>query len=160
MSTAILGILLVSIVGASIPLYTAAIAQVGMIQHIHQQPAQDVNLYLQTSRNAVLGGDLDAAWAAQDADLNRLVQNFLNDDLPGWAEQLNATGETTPMHLLQDGEDLAARLGMKLFLNSAAGPAAYRCGCASRRWFVQSMKQTLQWISSTGCGSAAVLTAL
>lgn len=132
MSTAILGILLVSIVGASIPLYTSAIAQVGMIQHIHQQPAQDVNVYLQTSRNAVLGGDLDAAWTAQDADLNRLVQNFLNDDLPGWAEQLNATGETTPMHLLRDGEDLAARLRI-----------AYYAGWESRLQLVEGSWPTV-----------------
>ena len=75
MSTAILGILLVAVVGASIPLYTAAIAQVGMIQHLHQQPIQDVNIYAQTSQSAAQVADLDTAWAALDADLNRLVQD-------------------------------------------------------------------------------------
>ena len=94
LTTAILGILLVAMIGASIPLYTAAIAQVGMVQHMEQTP--DVHIYAQTSRSASETGDLDAAWTALHEDLARQVTRQFDADLPGWTERLTRDRRNHP----------------------------------------------------------------
>jgi hypothetical protein len=103
MLTAILGVVLVTMIGASVPLYTAAIAQIGMIQRIEQQAPEDVHIFARISQRASDSPDLDTEWADRSKTMHDAAADLLS--LPGWMQQTFTLGETTPMQLVIDGED-------------------------------------------------------
>jgi ABC-type antimicrobial peptide transport system permease subunit len=108
--TAILGVLLVAMIGASIPLYTAAIAQVGLIQRLEQEPPKDAHLFAWFSLPATKLPDLDARWTAYSTAIQEQARQAFSSNFPGWVTQIAGLGETTPMQVVQRGEDLNARM--------------------------------------------------
>lgn len=87
--TIIIGVILGAGIGALVPLYTTAIAQVGMIQRLEQEPAHDVNVRLRVSlrlSDFASVADMQAAAAILDADYVRpATQQYLEAErLEGW----------------------------------------------------------------------------
>lgn len=115
MLTAIAGVLLVAIIGASSPLYTAAITQVGMVQRLAQQPPEDVHILSRVSLAASQTDNLDAAWAADDVALEDQVHQVLETELPGWVAQVVMFANTTWMRVVRDGQDLDARMSVAYY---------------------------------------------
>jgi hypothetical protein len=110
MLTAILGVVLVAMIGASVPLYTAAIAQIGMIQRIEQQPPENMQIFTRISLRGSDSPDLLAGWLERGAEVRAAVQDTLVGSPTDWVQQTLTMGETTPMQLVIEGEDRDARL--------------------------------------------------
>ncbi|MBE2266948.1 MAG: hypothetical protein IAE80_01865, partial [Anaerolinea sp.] len=71
--TVIVGVLLAGIIGANAPLYTAAVAQIGMVDRLQDQPPDRVNLFTRVTVTGAQTTDIDAAWQTLDADLHALL---------------------------------------------------------------------------------------
>ena len=106
--TIVVGVLLAAVIGANAPLYTTAVAQVGMVQRLEQQPPADVHIFSRISLTALDVDDLDATWRAVDEAVRAQVARIFDADLPGWVAQTVTWAETAPMFVVRDGEDLEA----------------------------------------------------
>ncbi len=106
--TIVVGVLLAAVIGANAPLYTAAVAQVGMVQRLDQQPPADVHIFSRISLTALDVEDLDATWRSVDAVVQDRVRRVFDAALPGWVEQTVTWGESAPMLVVRDGEDVEA----------------------------------------------------
>jgi hypothetical protein len=113
----ILSVGLVTVIGATIPLYTASIAQVGMQQRLEQQAARDTQIDAHISLRAAETGDLLAAWLEHDAAIRQDVDQTLGAAVPNWVTQTLTLAETTPMQAVYDGEDLPGRLRVAYYEN-------------------------------------------
>jgi len=103
--TIIVGVLLTAVIGANAPLYTAAIAQLGMVQRLEQQPADKVNILTRFSTNGA-ETEIEPLWTALDGDVRRAVSEAFNSSFPGWMTMTAAWGETSPMFVVVNGEDV------------------------------------------------------
>ena len=103
--TIIIGVFLAAIVGANAPLYSAAVAQLGMVQRIKQQSANKTNIDIAL---AAAGQDthLDALWASLDSSVRQSIRDQFDANWPGWVDQTAAWGETAPMFAIHDGSDI------------------------------------------------------
>jgi hypothetical protein len=97
--TVIAGTILAASIGALIPLYTTAVAQVGMTQRLDDEPAQDAHLAasisLRASQWADRGGLRQIA-----ADATALVMDRVRDDLGAikrWVDEVVVYEETEAM---------------------------------------------------------------
>jgi hypothetical protein len=106
--TIVVGVLLAAVIGANAPLYTAAVAQVGMVQRLDQQPANDVHIFNRISLTSFDVDDLDSTWAAADTVVRDQVAQVFDAPFPEWVAQTVTWGETAPMLVVLDGEDLEA----------------------------------------------------
>jgi len=106
--TIVVGVLLAAVIGANAPLYTTAVAQVGMVQRLEQQPPAEVHIFSRISLAGRDVDDLDATWTAAADAVRDQIGRVFEVDFPGWASQLVVWGETAPMLLVRDGEDVAA----------------------------------------------------
>jgi hypothetical protein len=106
--TVVIGVLLTAVIGASVPLYTTAIAQVGMVQRLDEQPPADANIFSRVSLKAQDAGDLGAAWAQLD-DNYAAAASTLAGDVSGWVSRISPAGETTPVQIA-GREDARARV--------------------------------------------------
>ncbi len=106
--TIVVGVLLAAVIGANTPLYTAAVAQVGMIQRLDQQPARDVHIFSRISLTSFDVADVEQTWRAADAVVRDQVARVFDRQLPGWVSQTVTWGETAPMLAVKDGEDIEA----------------------------------------------------
>ena len=123
--TMIVGVLIATIIGASIPLYTAAVGQVGLQQTLASSDRADTHLALRTG---VAGLTADAA-ATLDDELRPLVTQYLG----AWTDRVVGWQETLPLPPERDGEIVEAtrfRLGayedweQHVTLESGSLPAA------------------------------------
>jgi ABC-type lipoprotein release transport system permease subunit len=112
----VLSVGLVTVIGATIPLYTASIAQVGMQQRLEQQ-ARDTQINVHISMSASETGDVLAAWSEYDAAIRQHVDQTLGAAVPNWVSQTLTLAETTPMQAVYHGEDLPARLRVAYYEN-------------------------------------------
>ncbi len=117
MITVVVGILLVTVIGASAPLYTLAISQVGMMQRLEQQFPADVHLVTRTNLSAAQTDDIGAAWSAYSAEINMLSQQIFDVDFPNWKTQVCIFAETLPIPVIRDGEMLESRLQIAYYDN-------------------------------------------
>ena len=106
----IMGVGLVAVIGATIPLYTVSIAQLGMVQRLEQPPAKNAHIFTRTSLRAAESQPLDVAWGRMNSRIQQHIDQTLGGVLAGWVEQTIPTGETTPMQVVYQDEDLPARL--------------------------------------------------
>ena len=106
----ILGVGLVAVIGAAIPLYTVSIAQFGMVQRLEQPPVNSAHIFIRTSLRAAESQPLDTAWSRVNGRVQQLIDQTLGGVLAGWVKQTIRTGETTPMQVVFQDEDLPARL--------------------------------------------------
>lgn len=106
----IMGVGLVAVIGATIPLYTVSIAQIGMVQRLEHAAAQNAQVSTRTSLRAAQFAPLDAAWARMDSHIRQHVERTFSGVLGGWVLQTVATGETTPLQVVMQQTDLPARL--------------------------------------------------
>lgn len=101
--TVIAGVLLSAAVGGLIPLYSAAVAQVSMVEWLNQQPPDTahalVSLSLIPSKTAPTG-EFASAVQTHDARLRDLVQRHLADPFPGWLHTVSFYGETSALDVL------------------------------------------------------------
>lgn len=105
------GVLLTTIIAASVPLYTAAVAQFGMVQRLTQSPPADTNLFSRTTLAAVNVPDFGAQWAALDADVYAAADSDLRAGWDGWLNTIVGWGESSSMFVVRDGADID---GLKL----------------------------------------------
>ncbi|MBN2472438.1 MAG: hypothetical protein JXN59_17055, partial [Anaerolineae bacterium] len=104
--TIVVGVLLAAVIGANAPLYTAAVAQVGMIQRLSQQPAEAVHIFSRVSLTSFDVADLGATWQAADAVVRDQSRRVFEEALPGWAASVVTWAESAPMFVTLGGEDL------------------------------------------------------
>ena len=101
--TLIAGTILSAAIGALVPLYTTAIAQVGMTQRLADEPAQDVHVQAAISLRA--SDWAESGGLAQKAEqATALVRHMAARDLgviPGWVDALIPYIETAPTGLAQ-----------------------------------------------------------
>lgn len=98
--TIIAGVLLSAAVGALIPLYTTAVAQVSMVEHLNQLPLDTTNI---TASLALIPsqiparGTFDDQVQQRDQQFRALVSRYLGSDFPGWLNQTVFYGETSAL---------------------------------------------------------------
>jgi len=103
--TIIVGVLLAAIIGANAPLYSAAVAQLGMVQRIEQQPADKTNIAA-TFAAAGQDSNLDLLWTSLDNTVRTNIHDQFDANWSGWVNQTAAWGETASMFAVRDGSDL------------------------------------------------------
>ncbi len=105
--TIIAGTILAASIGALVPLYTTAVAQVGMLQRLEQQPAQDVHVAAHISLRGSAAAN--AGGLEQQADgATALALNLARSDLsaiPDWVGRVVTFAESEAMGLSIVGED-------------------------------------------------------
>ena len=106
--TIVIGVLLAAVIGANGPLYTTAVAQVGMVQRLDQQPDADANIFSRISLTALDVDNLDQTWQTSEAVVKDQVARVFELTLPGWAVQTVVWGESAPLLVVRDGEDIEA----------------------------------------------------
>lgn len=110
--TLIVGVLLAAVIGASVPLYTNAVAQVGMTQRIAQQPYDSVHTHTQVALDSATFG---SSWTA----LNEVVAEQAETTFGvfgGWLSDVVAWGETSELTPVRDGQDIeGSRLKVGFF---------------------------------------------
>lgn len=102
--TVIIGVLLTTIIGASAPLYTSAIAQVGLEQRLSQHPNEDVNIFMRLG----LGADSDDFTAIR-ADYDRVVTDTIaqsTNTFGRWHDKTVTWAESVTMNVVRDGDDI------------------------------------------------------
>ncbi|GAB4529021.1 MAG: hypothetical protein OHK0046_48570 [Anaerolineae bacterium] len=102
--TIVIGVLLTAVIGANVPLYTSAIAQVGMLQRLEQQPLDHVHILTRTSLDNDTFPDLGTTWD----DFDRIAAAQFSTafaDFPRWVSEIIPWGETTNLTVVQDGAD-------------------------------------------------------
>jgi len=102
--TIAVGVLLVSVIGASIPLYTATVAQVGLTQALQSAPPADVRIDVSYGSDDLTA--LDADWTTVDRRFRDLTAEHLGRPFPGWISAITAWGESTDLVVVRDGKDI------------------------------------------------------
>jgi hypothetical protein len=103
--TVIVGVLLAAVVGANIPLYTSAIAQVGMVERLNAVPQERVHLYSRVSQSGGAVQNLDADWSSTDTEVRALVSSAFSA-FQGWVDSVVTWGETTSLIPVHAGADI------------------------------------------------------
>ena len=98
--TVIAGTLLSALVGALVPLYTAAVAQVGMVERFNQHPTEDGHYAFSLALvSASSSPPLVEAIPAYDAQARQAVQRDLTAAFPGWPTRTTLFLETTALDI-------------------------------------------------------------
>lgn len=103
MVTIIVGTLLAAMVASAMPLYTAAVTQIGMVQRIMARPPQDNNILIRTG---IPAANVSSTYPTLDS----IVRGTLPDrfsGFDGWQDAIVAFRETSDMFLVIDGTDAA-----------------------------------------------------
>lgn len=98
MVTVIVGTLLAAMVAAAMPLYIAAVTQIGMVQRLNDHPPQDVNVLIRTG--------LPAKATSNYAPLDGQVRTTLPEafgTFGDWQNRVVAYTETSELFVLADG---------------------------------------------------------
>src|SRR5258708_38733654 len=98
--TIIAGVLLSAAVGALVPLYTTAVAQVGMVEKFNQLPADQVNANAHISLVASENKDFDGAINGYDAQFRDITNKRLAQNFPGWINRVVLFGETSALDVM------------------------------------------------------------
>ncbi|NLX09031.1 MAG: ABC transporter permease [Chloroflexi bacterium] len=117
--TIIAGTILSASIGALVPLYTTAVAQVGMLQRLEQQPARDVHVASSISLRASEWAD-SGGLQQQAAGASALTEDLAARDLgviKQWIEKLVTFGETEAMGIslppAEEGGEQVPLLGVR-----------------------------------------------
>lgn len=103
--TLIIGVLLAAVVGASAPLYTGAIAKIGLLRHIEDQSPSDRAILVRSSLTPASSTDFAADWTTYDATFDEALRAEL-DQPSGWLDRVVDWAESTNGFLLRDGEEI------------------------------------------------------
>ncbi len=95
--TIIAGTLLSASVGALVPLYTTAVAQVGMVEKLNQLPVEDVHASATLSRIASQTPDFAGTIQADDTRFREMTNRRLGQPFPGWVNRIVFFGETSAL---------------------------------------------------------------
>ncbi len=118
--TVMIGVLLAAVVGANMPLYTSAIAQVGMLQRLESQSTQDININTRISLSLTAFPDLLQGWDTVDRAATEQIDTAFSSTFPGWAARTIRYGESTAMFVTRDGVDFdSTRLRIGYYENYA-----------------------------------------
>ena len=110
-TTIIVGVLLTAIIGASMPLYTRAISQVGMEQRLAQQPDEDTNIFIRSGIRVNTAPVADLRAGYDDTVTSTLATSFESYD--DWRDETSSWIESVSMATVQDGADIL-RLSVRL----------------------------------------------
>lgn len=105
--TLVAGVLLTVVIGASVSLYTDAIAQVGLVQRLQQRPPDEVNLFSRITLSASVNPTetFADAWQSVDAAAQTTFEAALGG-FDGWLDAIVPWAETTSLLVQQNGTDL------------------------------------------------------
>lgn len=95
--TIIAGTLLGAAVGALVPLYTTAVAQVSMVEKLDQLPVQDVHVAANISLIAAQTPKLSDTVQGYDSQFRQIVDQHLTQAFPGWLNRVVFYGETSAL---------------------------------------------------------------
>lgn len=105
--TVTISILLITVIGALSPLYTALVTQVGMVQRLDAQTPSAVHIFTRFGINASTA-DLEHAWTTLDTNVRETVLQLLSTVNPAWIESTAIWGESAPMFVIREGVDIPA----------------------------------------------------
>ena len=103
--TLIIGVLLAAAIGATAPLYTTAISQVGMAQYLASQPQSDIHVYNRVSLAPAETDNFTESWRTFDSLFDDTF-NTVFPQSPAWVEDVITWAESQPLFVLRDGEDI------------------------------------------------------
>ncbi|MBX3081466.1 MAG: ABC transporter permease [Anaerolineae bacterium] len=95
--TIIAGTLLGASVGALVPLYTAAVAQVSLVEKLNQQPANDINFSADLSLVPSQVPTLADTITQSDSQFRAIVDQHLTHDFPDWVNRVVYYAESTAL---------------------------------------------------------------
>ncbi len=93
--TIIAGTLLAAAVGALVPLYTTAVAQVSMVEKFNQLPVEQVNASASMNLIASQTKDFSGAITSYDSQFRSITDQFIGQRFPGWLNRVVFFGETS-----------------------------------------------------------------
>ncbi len=103
--TVIVGVLLAAIIGANAPLYTATVAQIGLVDRLHDQPQERVNVFTRFTVAGAETPDIATFWSDFSSDVQQLTEETFAA-WPGWVNRLVEWGETSTMIPVRAGVDI------------------------------------------------------
>ena len=102
LTTAAVGVLLATMIGASVPLYAAAVGEIGLQQALATAPVPESHVSLRTAVYEATASDYLA--------LDESLRTAIRLDLGRWLSQIVAWGETTPLLPQRDGDLVEMKL--------------------------------------------------
>ncbi len=121
--TIIVGVILGSGIGALVPLYTTAVAQVGMVQRLEQEPSRDSNSQLRISLKPsdftdAEGGSIVDRAAVLDTYVRETINAHVNSgSVDGWVGQIAGYAESTRMGVILNDEALVGTRTSLIYLD-------------------------------------------
>ncbi|MCC6803686.1 MAG: ABC transporter permease [Anaerolineae bacterium] len=100
--TIIAGVLLTTIIGAMVPLYTTLVAQVGMVQRIDAQPAGAANIDSRVGQGTNQAS-LEPLWSTLDDGVRAAAHTALDPVSAAWLDQIVTWSESSPAFVSHDG---------------------------------------------------------
>lgn len=101
MVTIIVGTLLAAIVASAMPLYTAAVTQIGMVQRLDDRLPQDVNILVRTGLPATA---VSSNYSSLDSIVRATVPEVF-ESFGDWQDEIVAFTETSELFVLVEGVD-------------------------------------------------------
>jgi len=103
--TVIASVLLTTVIGAMSPLYTALVAQVGMVQRLDSQPTEMVNI---NSRFGISSAEtnLDELWGTLDGTVRESARTAFDPISPSWLDEIDIWSESASMFVVRSGSDI------------------------------------------------------
>jgi hypothetical protein len=97
--TIIVGVLLSAVVGALVPLYTTAVAQVGMVERFNQIPIEQAHAAANISLIASADQNFSDTIQRYDTQFRQIVDTQLAQRFAGWVNRTALYGETDPLEI-------------------------------------------------------------
>jgi hypothetical protein len=95
--TVVIGVILATVIGANIPLYTSAVSQIGMIERLRQQPENAIHAVMRITYSDA-ETSLSTFWSGADAGVQSQVDETLRDDaFQNWVDDVISTAESAPL---------------------------------------------------------------
>ena len=107
--TILIGVLLTTVIGALTPLYTALVAQTGMVRRLDAPPPHTVNIHTQVSLNSS-EINASAVWDSLDESVEIAAHTAFDPLSAEWLNTVTGWGESPPMFVLRDGEEIPSLL--------------------------------------------------
>lgn len=100
--TVMIGVLLAAVIGANVPLYTQAVAQVGLLERLQQSPLEDVHSYGRVTFLPNNELTLTEFWQSLNSQVQVEIDTLLRHEISDWV-QYNTNGiETSPLQVFHD----------------------------------------------------------
>lgn len=104
--TIVAGVLLTTIIGAMVPLYTTLVAQVGMVQRLSAQPASIINIDTRVGQGTN-EASIEPLWSTLDGAVRTAAHTAFDPVSEAWLSQIVTWSESAPAFVFWNGVEVA-----------------------------------------------------